>query len=225
MSKATPKPNSKIVYPTVPDKEKDPHVRINVMIGQFNASLPPRETHGKINQGLYHEIATALVLVRKYKVTRGNQISRSLTAAEAKAGKNGTDQMIKVPMEGKNFRELDMVYEENGKPVIVEAKNKKTTDASQLKINTELAQTLGGRLVYALEGLKAGQQKALQAAYDKLAKTKNHPMPGLEVVSIPFEKFAELYFEGWVAGLETIATLEAIMDNNFNPDTGEEWDL
>jgi hypothetical protein len=121
----------KIVYPTLPktakektSKEEDPCVRINVTIEIFNAGLPERETRGKIDQGFYREIQTAMLLVREFKVTHGNQSSRPLEGEEKKSKLNGTSQMIMVPMGGQNARELDMVYEKNDIIHIVEAKAK-----------------------------------------------------------------------------------------------------
>ena len=221
-------PNQKIIHPTVPKKEEDPRVRINVMIGIFNANLPPHEPPSKIDLGFYHEIQTAILLVRQYKITHGNQISRPLTAAEKKSLQKGNSQMILVPMEGNNYRELDIVYEEGrGEEkitYIVEAKNKAGADASQLKPNLDLAQKVKGKVIYALEGTAQSKDNALKDAHQKLSTAGE--IPPLDVIHLPSENFAQLYFnknvEARVAGLGEIPTLEAILDPAFNPDHGGE---
>lgn len=197
-------PNSWITYPNVLPGEEDPYKRINVMIDVFNAG---KSSSGKADVGLYHEIFTAIYLVTHSKITHGTQISRPLTAAE-KLVQKGNSQLILVPLEYNHYRELDMVYEENGTIYIVEAKNTRTADHSQLNDNVRLAQRLRGGVVYALSQ-KASQEKALNEAYRAIPEAQN--LPPLVVIQIPY-KVADLYYHGSTERLLSLPTLEEIKD-------------
>ncbi|KAF4503313.1 hypothetical protein FAGAP_467 [Fusarium agapanthi] len=137
--------NSAIVYPSVPPTEEDPRSRVNVMIDIFNAGLSSH-AGGKLDRGLYHEIFTANKLVQDYKIMHGRQISRPLTDLEKQEGLSGSSQMITGPLQGNKFRELDMIDSQGGTTYIVEAKNTKTVDHSQLQPNIQLAQQIQGAL-------------------------------------------------------------------------------
>jgi hypothetical protein len=230
-----PGSNERIVYPTVPQKEQGPRARINVMIDIFNASLPSQESRGRLDEGLLHEIETARDLVARHYITHGRQISRPLTATEKFSGQKGNSQMIMVPMEGHFFRELDMVYERGGTTHIVEAKNTRTPDHSQLENNLYLAMALPTKtkVVYAV---RRAQEEALQAAYDSL--TLRHPtlrdLAPFEVIRIPELLFRELrlprapsfadeYFKGYVTEIDHVPIGRPFYDfGDGNPDAGDE---
>jgi hypothetical protein len=209
-----------IRYPKVPKGEEDPRRRINVMIDIFNANLPSRKSRGKIDLGLYHEIQTAINLVHTHRVTHGKQISRGLTEVEKQKGVNGTDQFITTPTKGRSYREIDMAFEEEGRTSIVEAKNRTSTDNHQVDVNSGLAKKIGGKVIYAIPENKRGQKKAIKEKHEL-----NEMAPPLEILDVSSEKFAELYFEGWITGLAHLPPLEAIMDESFNPDFGDVHEL
>jgi hypothetical protein len=208
----------------------------------FNDRLPSRDPPGQLDTGLYQEIITAIKLIEEYKITHGNQISRSLTADEIKQGLNGTSQSIMVPTALGRERELDMVYKDHvdGSPVIVEAKSTQRVDTHQLEVNVKLAQHHRGKLVYSLDGDKPGQERALKDQYAKLIDEGGKPYPpGLfDVIHTRNDSYASLYFQGRstipsgrgiaemgrVGGLAPMVTEDAIMDSDFNPDNGEEWE-
>ncbi|KAI1204530.1 uncharacterized protein F4807DRAFT_446737 [Annulohypoxylon truncatum] len=201
-------PNTLFIYPTVPSGEEDPRVRINVMINIFNAGLPTKGQNGGVDKGLFHEIMTACYLVKNYKINHGKEISRPLTPAERGLQK-GDAQMILVPLKDGGNRELDMVYVEDGRPYIVEAKNKKTADHRQLEANVQLARTLGGGVVYALTQ-KSSQEEAIKTAYDKLPDQAN--LPPLEIIQIS-EKLTDIYSGERPQSLKPIPTLAKIWEN------------
>lgn len=204
----------KISYPVVPKTEEDPRRRINVMIRMFNDDL--RENK-KMDKGLYHEIQTAIQLVREWKITHGRQISRSLTTSEKSERRLGNEQMILTPIMDDKFRELDMVFEKDGVPTIVEAKNKKTADTSQVEINRELAKDISGRVMYSLP--KAYQEEAIRSKY--ISDSEVDTLPPLDILIVDSEKFGELYAHGFVCGLSYLPPLEALLDESFNPDSGD----
>ncbi|KAI9703620.1 MAG: hypothetical protein M1836_007390 [Candelina mexicana] len=221
-------PNSWIIYPDVPPAEEDPYARINVMIDIFNFDI---SSSGKADRGFYHEIYTAIKLASDRKITHGSQISRPLTAAE-KLVQKGNSQMILVPLEYNNYRELDMVYEENGTIYVVEAKNKSKAEHRQLKDNVLLALRLRGGVVYALPG-NDSQEKALKKAYKAIPEAQY--LPPLVVIQIPY-KVAEVYSSGRIEELLPLPTLEEIEDwrdwiveSEFDPYTHEmpsrQWGL
>jgi hypothetical protein len=196
--------------PEVPSTEQDPHARIDVIINIFNAGLPLPQSHGKIDGGFYHEIQTATMLVQKGKIVHGNQISRPLTQSEMLSGNKSSTQIISVAMENDNFRKVDIVYLKDNKVYIVEAKNKRNVDHSQLENNLRLATNLRFKyevptaVVYALEGQKGGQDQALQDAYEKTKGNNSWSLKGpgyplrpnvkvanFEVIHIPPCRFAQ----------------------------------
>jgi hypothetical protein len=214
--------NSTIVYPTVPPKEADPRSRINAMIDIFNAGLSSRAGR-KLDRGLYHEIFTAYRLVQDYKITHGSQISRPLTESEKREGLNGSSQMITVPLQGNKYRELDMVYNEGGTAYIVEAKNTKTVDHSQLQPNIQLAQQIQGVLVYAI-GEKDSQERALKEAYKKL-QAQHQPsntgnFPALHVMRVP-DKVAEILSDNKPMSLLSLSSTLQVSQFNIAEVTGE----
>jgi hypothetical protein len=230
--------NSRIVYPTVPPSEIGPRARVNVMVEIFNANLPPRGEgvpRRAIDQGFYHEIQTARKLINEGKIRHGWQISRPLTKAEQQAGINGNSQLILVPMGGGLHRELDMVYEEEGSIHIVEAKTTKTVDHSQLIPNLELSLALPGLInnafsvvVYALEGEKAGQEKALKEAYNKALSTLPRELALIKlkiihVPNLPIDNFAENYYKGHWNGAASMQIGRPVWEWG-NPDEGDEPD-
>jgi hypothetical protein len=174
--------SSKIIIPTIPLEEEDPKERINVIIDIFNANLPPPGSGGAVDQGFLHEIWTAMHLVYTGGIYTGKQISRPLTEAEKHAGCKGHSQMILVPFRDGHYREIDMLCEVEGKPFIVEAKNTKKADASQLKANVFLARLLNGGVMYSLAGTKGSQEKALRIRYQDLPEAKN--LPSLQIIHI-----------------------------------------
>jgi hypothetical protein len=212
-----------IHYPEVPEEEKDPRVRINIMIDQFNESLPGR--YKAIDFGLYHEIMTAIKLVGDHKITHGKQISRGLTKEEKVRGMKGHEQMITTPTEDGKYRELDFVYtDDDGKLTIVEAKRRKAADTHQVTLNKELATRVGGKVLYSIAGDKASQIDAIRKKFktsDSDTKIDFEEIVKLEFIIIPADDFGELYNEGVYAGLAHIPTLRQIMDENFNPDSGD----
>ncbi|KAM5343517.1 hypothetical protein ACJ41O_012054 [Fusarium nematophilum] len=215
--------NSTIIYPNVPPNEADPRERINVMIDIFNAGLSSR-TGGKMDRGLYHEIFTAFNLVQDYKITHGRQISRPLTDSEKKSQQSGHSQMITVPLQGNTFRELDMVYEQGGTTYVVEAKNTKTVDHSQLQPNVHLAKQLRGGLVYAI-GEKASQERALKGAFRKLEQAhhqSNDPgyFPTLGIIQIP-DKVMDIMSNNKPLSLPSLASTMRVDQFNITEITGE----
>ncbi|KAM0236995.1 hypothetical protein ACHAP5_009191 [Fusarium lateritium] len=214
--------NSKIVYPSVPPNEEDPRSRINVMIGIFNKGLSSR-AGTKLDRGLYHEIFTAYKLVQDYKIMHGSQISRPLIESEKREGLNGSSQMITVPLQGNKFRELDMVYNENGISYIVEAKNTKTVDHSQLHPNIQLAQQIQGALVYAI-GEKDGQERALKEAYKKLQaqhqSSNTGNFPPLHVMRIP-DKVSDILSDNKPMSLLSLSSTFKVSEFNIAEITGE----
>lgn len=178
-------PNTTINYPIIPAEEYDPFVRVNVMIGMLESS---RNANGKLDMGLFHEICTATYLIAHGKIRHGRQISRSLTAKERSSGQNGSSQMILVPLEKGNQRELDMLYEENGRIHIVEAKNVRKSDTSQLKLNVRLAHWIGGAVVYALRE-NTSQERALKDQYSTIPEAQR--LPPIVVFQIPRDEFVQ----------------------------------
>ncbi|KAF5252548.1 hypothetical protein FANTH_2442 [Fusarium anthophilum] len=214
--------NSAIVYPSVPPTEEDPRARINVMIDIFNAGLSSR-AGGKLDRGLYHEIFTAYKLVQDYKIMHGNQISRPLNDSEKREGLNGSSQMITVPLQGNKYRELDMVYNKGGTTYIVEAKNTKTVDHSQLQPNIQLAQHIQGALVYAI-GEKDGQERALKDAYKKLQdqhqSSSTESFPPLHVLRIP-DKVSNIMSDNKPMSLLSLSSTFQVSQFNIAEVTGE----
>nr|RBQ94022.1 hypothetical protein FVER53263_10006 [Fusarium verticillioides] len=215
--------NSTIVYPCVPTTEEDPRARINVMIDIFNACLSSR-SGGKLDRGLYHEIFTAYKLVQDYKIMHGSQISRPLTDAEKQEGRNGSSQMITVPLQGNKYRELDMVYKEDGTTFIVEAKNTKTVDHSQLQPNIQLAQQIQGALVYAI-GEKDGQERALNEAYKRLRDQQDQSsgtgsFPPLHILRIP-DKISNIMSDNKPMSLLSLSSTFQVSQFNIAEVTGE----
>ncbi|KAF5644108.1 multidrug resistance [Fusarium sp. NRRL 52700] len=214
--------NSNIVYPNVPPIEEDPRARINVMIDIFNAGLSSR-AGSKLDRGLYHEIFTAYKLVQDYKIMHGRQISRPLTDSEKREGLNGSSQMITVPLQGNKYRELDMVYNEDGTTFIVEAKNTKTVDHSQLQPNIQLAMQIQGALVYAI-GEKDGQERALQEAYKKLQdqhkSSSTGSFPPLSVLRIP-DKVSNIMSDNKPMSLLSLSSTFQVSQFNIAEVTGE----
>ncbi|PNP55561.1 hypothetical protein FNYG_15475 [Fusarium nygamai] len=200
--------NSTIVYPSVSPTEEDPRARINVMIDIFNAGLSSR-TGGKLDRGLYHEVFTAYKLVQDYKILHGSQISRPLTDAEKRDGLNGSSQMITVPLQGNKYRELDMVYNEDGTTFIVEAKNTKTQ--------------IQGALVYAI-GEKDGQERALNEAYKKLKdqyqSSSTGSFPQLHVLRIP-DKVSNIISDNKPMSLLSLSSTFQVSQFNIAEVTGE----
>ncbi|MEH2373813.1 hypothetical protein [Nostoc sp.] len=210
-----------INYPNVPDNEKDPRVRINVMIKQFNDSLKVR--YQQIDCGLYHEIQTAMHLVGNFKIVHGKQISRGLTKEEKNSCLNGDSQNITTPTENGKYREIDFVFDEDEKTNIVEAKNTASVDTHQVDKNKKLAQKLGGKVIYALAGNKDAQMNAIKKKFQE-GESLEIASQQLEFITIPADEFGRLYNEGIVAGLGYIPTLKQIMDESFNVDSGAEYD-
>ncbi|KAF5635694.1 hypothetical protein F25303_8371 [Fusarium sp. NRRL 25303] len=214
--------NSAIVYPSVPPTEEDPRARINVMIDIFNAGLSSR-AGGKLDRGLYHEIFTAYKLVQDYKIMHGSQISRPLTDSEKRESLNGSSQMITVPLQGNKYRELDMIYNEDGTTYIVEAKNTKTVDHSQLQPNIHLAQQIQGALVYAI-GEKDGQERALKEAYKKLQdqhqSSHTGKFPSLHILRIP-DKVSNIMSENKPMSLLSLSSTLQVSQFNIAEVTGE----
>ncbi|EXM21905.1 hypothetical protein RAB80_012995 [Fusarium oxysporum f. sp. vasinfectum] len=214
--------NSTIIYPNVPQNEADPRSRINAMIDIFNAGLSSR-AGGKLDRGLYHEIFTAYKLVQDYKITHGSQISRPLTDSEKREGLNGSSQMITVPLQGNKYREIDMVYNEGGITHIVEAKNTKTVDHSQLQPNIQLAQQIQGALVYAI-GEKDGQERALKEAYKKLQaqhqSSSTGNLPTLHVMRIP-DKVSNIMSDNKPLSLPSLSSTFQVSQFNIAEVTGE----
>lgn len=214
--------NSTIIYPNVPQNEADPRSRINVMIDIFNAGLSSR-AGGKLDRGLYHEIFTAYKLVQDYKITHGSQISRPLTESEKREGLNGSSQMITVPLQGNKYREIDMVYNEGGITHIVEAKNTKTVDHSQLQPNIQLAQQIQGALVYAI-GEKDGQERALKEAYKKLQaqhqSSSTGNFPPLHVLRIP-DKVSNIMSDNKPMSILSLSSTFQVSQFNIAEVTGE----
>lgn len=181
-------PNSTIIYPTVPQHEEDPAARVNVMIAMFNNSLRGLAHNGTVDVGFAHEILTARYLLESTAGSynagqRGCHISRPLTTKEKAAGLKGDSQLVKVPMEGGKFRELDMVFFDNrdgagGMLTIVEAKSMRYVDHHQMGANVELARRVGGKVIYSID--RPGQEGKLQAAYRKIAATQG--LPPFEVI-------------------------------------------
>ncbi|KAF5717025.1 c6 zinc finger domain-containing protein [Fusarium globosum] len=200
--------NSVIVYPSVPPTEEDPRARINVMIDIFNAGLSSR-AGGKLDRGLYHEIFTAYKLVQDYKIMHGSQISRPLTDSEKR--------------EGNKYRELDMVYNEDGTTYIVEAKNTKTVDHSQLQPHIHLAQQIQGALVYAIAE-KDGQERALKEAHRKLQdqhqSSGTGEFPSLHVLRIP-DKVSNIMSDNKPMSLLSLSSTFQVSQFNIAEVTGE----
>lgn len=136
------------------------------MIASFNI-----ERDSTSGRGLFQDIYTAIYLVTHGKITHDRQILRALTEAE-KGHYKGDSQMIRVPMDRGNCRELDMVYEKDRFLFIVEAKNTRKSGFHQPPANVELAQRLGGGgVVYALA--QAGQELHLRTQYDAIEVTRS----------------------------------------------------
>lgn len=186
-------PNSTIIYPTVPEHEKDPRARVNVMTAMFNNSLRGLKHKDKIDTGFAHEIATAQYLLNNIvyfndEVQCGWHISRSLTANEKTAGLKGDSQFVKVPMGKQSYRELDMIFFDNrnganGMLTIVEAKSTKSIDHHQMGYNVQLAKRLGGKVIYSVD--RPGQESALQAAYSRIPESSS--LPPFEVI-VPIDE-------------------------------------
>lgn len=185
------------------------------MIRIFNEGS---KSTGKADRGLFHEIMTAIHLVENHRFLHGKHISRPLTATERQSHNcNGTSQMVLVRMGEKTYRELDIAYEADGTTCIVEAKNTKHVDASQMPKNVQLAKNVGGRVVYAITG-GSSQEKALRAAYEKLAEAQD--LPELEIIRIS-ERVAGVHSSiGSLRPLSAIPTSTQIMDADFNCDDG-----
>ncbi len=164
--------------PTVPLEEEDPTVHINMMIEIFNTNLPPPGRG--VNRGFLHEMFTATDLVNAGGIKSGRQISRPLTAAEKQSGLRGDSQSILAPLGNGKNRGIDMLCQIRGKTYIVEAKDTQNTDSHQLKRNIDLAQRLGGGVMYSLAGEKAGQERALREGFGKLPGAQN--LPPLQVI-------------------------------------------
>lgn len=217
----------RIEFPVVPKSEEDPRGRINTMVAIFNENLPPNTTPTAIDLGMVFEIETAKKLVRELKVTHGKEISRSLTKAEAARGLNGNSQKIWAVQSGSDRRELDIVYKDKN---IVEAKNKKVTDNSQMKKNVDLALALGGTVSYAFPitdqdraatNKESGKTAAYKASYavalgDRARATPAPPPLG--IVSVPVNKFGEEYFDKKMAGgLSGMMTLDKLLQKLEGP--------
>ncbi|KAG5746819.1 hypothetical protein H9Q72_003505 [Fusarium xylarioides] len=153
----------------------------------------------------------------------GSQISRPLTDAERREGLNGSSQMITVPLQGNKYRELDMVYNEDGTTYIVEAKNTKTVDHSQLQPNIQLAQQIKGALVYAI-GEKDGQERALNEAYKKLKdqhqSSRTGSFPHLQVLRIP-DKVSNIMSDNKPMSLLSLSSTFQVSQFNIAEVTGE----
>ncbi|QGI86871.1 hypothetical protein CEK25_013600 [Fusarium fujikuroi] len=186
--------NSVIVYPSVPPTEEDPRACINVMIDIFNAGLSSR-AGGKLDRGLYHEIFTAYKLVQDYKIMHGSQISRPLTDSEKREGLNGSSQMITVPLQGNKYRELDMVYNEDGTTYIVEARS-----------------------------FGDGQERALKEAYRKLQDQHQSSgtvnFPSLHVLRIP-DKVSNIMSDNKPMSLLSLSSTFQVSQFNIAEVTGE----
>lgn len=178
-----------------------------------------------LNSGMLFEIAAASQLVREGKIHHGREISRGLTKAESAAKVDGTSQMIKVPLYPKGFRELDIVYDKNH---IVECKDKRTLDTSQMERNALVAFALEGSLSYALpvrgdnsvpkqaEDFKKAFKVAYRDAYVSSYKQGKAPVlpeskvPNLGIEAVPVTSFAEDCHNGYWTGLANIATRQEI---------------
>ncbi|KAF5724945.1 hypothetical protein FMUND_310 [Fusarium mundagurra] len=150
----------------------------------------------------------------------GSQISRPLTDLEKREGLNGSSQMITVSLQGNKYRELDMVYSEGGTTYIVEAKNTKTVDHSQLQPNIQLPQQIQGALVYAI-GEKEGQERALNEAYKQLKdqhQSQNFPL--LHVLRIP-DKISNIMFDNKPMSLLSLSSTFQVSQFNIAEVTGE----
>ncbi|KAF5597808.1 hypothetical protein FPCIR_3384 [Fusarium pseudocircinatum] len=139
----------------------------------------------------------------------GRQISRPLTDAEKREGRNGSSQMITVPLQGNKYRELDMVYDEDGTTFIVEAKNTKTVDHSQLQPNIELAQQIKGVLVYAI-GEKDDQHQS----------SSTGSFPHLHVLRIP-DKVSNIMSDNKPMSLLSLSSTFQVSQFNIAEVTGE----
>ncbi|KAK6354947.1 hypothetical protein TWF696_004075 [Orbilia brochopaga] len=222
-----------INFPVVPPGEEDPRVRINTMIKIFNQKLPqrPNPNPASMDMGLFYEIKAAIKLVRARKITHGKEISRGLTKHESEVlGLNGASQMVKVPLPGNRFRELDIVYGGNN---IVEVKDKRVLDATQMEKNVKLASTLGGSLSYALPTPEGKDKPNSASAYEtafKEAREKVYQEDGIQtnyslgIIAVPSEDFAKNYWDGIVSGLAQIAT-QAELDKEIdeNEDSSTMW--
>lgn len=196
------------------------------MISEFNATLPSRQNRTKFNNGLFHEIQTAIFLVSKGEISHGNQISRGLTAKETAAGLNGNSQLITAPTTAGKSREIDMVCEQvvDGKTrtILVEAKDTQSPDTSQIPGNIALAQQIGALVGIALPASKARQKPSFTDAYNRNpAAQALGPLIFIDVPTDQAEQsFTKQYENGVVAGLASISTADSLSE--VRPDTGEE---
>ncbi|KAF9770127.1 hypothetical protein IL306_012360 [Fusarium sp. DS 682] len=126
-------------------------------------------------------------------------------------------------MAGNKYRELDMVYEEGGTTYIVEAKNTKTVDHSQLQPNIQLAQQIRGALVYAI-GEKDGQERALKEAYRKLQthhqSSNAGSFPTLHIIQIP-DKVSSIMYENKPMSLLSLSSTLQVSQFNIAEISGE----
>lgn len=131
--------------------------------------------------------------------------------------------MITVPLQGNKFRELDMVYDEGGTTYIVEAKNTKIVDHSQLQPNVQSAIQVQGGLMYAI-GEKDGQERALKEAYKKLQaqhqSSSTGNFPSLSVLRIP-DKVSNIMSDNTPMSLLSLSSTFQVSQFNIAEVTGD----
>lgn len=245
MSSSSSQLNSTIIYPKVPPEENDPAVRINVMKEIFLAGLPPKNSHAKIDQGFYHEIQTAQMLHQRSLLRSGAQISRPLTAAEKARGEKGDSQMVKVPMEGNRYREIDMVC--TGDPTVepgwhpladkktlylVEAKDTARGDSHQLELNVQLASRMKAGVCYSFQGQKPSREQALRSAYERI-DVGGSKRPTLAFINTEPVQFGTNYYDGYgtLMGTDQLPTLkqtlrrqQVMSGEEYDPKVDYDWD-
>lgn len=155
----------RITFPEVPETEQT----IDARLGQMSTA----------DKGARFEILAARHNQIQGHLTSGKQISRGRTDQERQAGKKGDWQQIKLKCENcGRVREVDHAYIENGKVVIVEAKDKKSfssKDNGKALDNAVFAQSSDSLVCYKIpEGRDLRRRKSLEEIFNKSQISLKH---------------------------------------------------